>query len=175
MKMRNGTPTRQRTDVSLAAEDLRRRTLGRILRPLDRLICLASMRDYNTGLYYHEGLTAQFTPEAASEAIACCHREAFRELVVCPLRDLVGQLEAYRASVSAAPQEFVGAWKGLEPYRVAIPAESDALAAELLHSNFKIALAILEARLQTGPQKPGASPSPSPGPQFPPPRDTQTA
>jgi len=175
MKMQNRTPAPQRMDVNQAAEDLRRRTLGKISRPLDRMICLASMRDYNSGLYYHDGLAARFSQEAASEAIACCHREAFQELVECPLRELVGQLEAYRASVSADPQEFVGAWKGMEPYRVAVPAESDALAAELLHSNFKIALAILGARLQTPPQRPDASLPPSPGPQFPPPTGTQTA
>jgi len=175
MQIRNTSPSPQRVDVDQAAEDLRCRTLGKIPRPLDRMILLASMRDYNTGLYYHEGLAAHFTPETASEAIACCHREAFQQLVGCPLRDLVGQLEAYQASVAADAREFLAAWKGLEPYRVTIPAESGALAADLLHSNFKIALAVLEARLQTRLRESGASPPLPPGPRFPPPRDTRTA
>ena len=59
--------------------------------------------------------------------------------------------------------EFVAAWKGLQPYRVAVPVESDPLSAELLYSNFKVALAILEARLNAAPEAPGASPRPSPG------------
>jgi len=147
MNLHNARPSPHPPDVDQAAEDFRRRSLGKILRPLDRLIYLASLRDYNTGLYYHDGLADQFTQEAASEALACCHREAFQELVGCSLRELVGQLEAYRASLTAACREFVGAWKALQPYRVAIPAESNTLAAELLLSNFKVALAILEARL----------------------------
>ena len=47
-------------DVVRAAEDLRRRTLATVQEPLDRMIYLASMRDYNTGLYHHEGLAARF-------------------------------------------------------------------------------------------------------------------
>ena len=42
-----------RTDVDLAADDLRRRTLSHMPVPLERMIYLGSTRDYNTGLYYH--------------------------------------------------------------------------------------------------------------------------
>jgi rhamnogalacturonyl hydrolase YesR len=51
-------------DVLAAADDLRRRTLVELTRPLERLIYLASTRDYNTGLYYHQGLAARFSEEA---------------------------------------------------------------------------------------------------------------
>jgi hypothetical protein len=47
--------------------------------------------------------------------------------------------------------DFVTAWKGLEPYRVAVPVESDPLAAQFLFSTFKVALAILESRLRPQP------------------------
>ncbi|MGA8144006.1 MAG: hypothetical protein WB987_08980 [Candidatus Acidiferrales bacterium] len=134
----------KRGDVLAAYEDLRRRTLSRTPSSLDRLIYLASMRDYNTGLYVHEGLAARFSPEAACEALADCHREAFQELFSSSLRDLVAQLEAYMFSTRTDPAEFIPAWKDLEPYRVAIPVGTDALAAEFLFSNLKIALAILE-------------------------------
>jgi len=39
---------------------LRRRTLSHIKRPLDRLIYLASTRDYNTGFYYTMGSPQDF-------------------------------------------------------------------------------------------------------------------
>jgi hypothetical protein len=155
------TPPRPR-DVQEAADDLQRRTLGGMARALDRMIYLASMRDYNTGLYYHEGLASRFTQEVASEATACCHREVFRQLVRCSLQEIVRQLEGYLASTRTNPREFVAAWKGLQPYRVAVPAKSDPLAAELLGSNIKVALAILEARLHAPPEEPGASPHRSP-------------
>jgi hypothetical protein len=138
-------------DVLQAADDLRRRSLVGYPRPLDRLIYLASMRDYNTGLYYHDGLASRYSAEVACEAMADCHREAFHQLVGNSLEELVEQLEAYMASTHTSPADFVTAWKGLEPYRVAVPVESDPLSAQFLFSTFKVALAILESRLRPQP------------------------
>jgi hypothetical protein len=148
-------------DVLAAADDLRRRTLADMPQPLGRLIYLASTRDYNTGLYYHHGLALRFSEEAACEALADCHREAFEELVAATLEDLVYELEAYLKSTRVAAGDFIVAWKGLEPYRVAVPVGIDSLSSELVFSNLKVALAILEERLMARP-KPGASLLPSP-------------
>jgi hypothetical protein len=150
------TRATRRIDVAQAASDLRSRTLADIPRSLDRLIYLASMRDYNTGLYYHDGLASRFTQEVACEALADCHREAFSQLVGCSLRELVSQMEGYIDSTHTSPRDFVAAWKKLEPYRVAVPVETDPLTAQLLFSSFKIALAILEARLPSIPPQPSA-------------------
>ena len=154
----------RRIDVLDAAEDMRCRTLSKIAQPLDRLIYLASLRDYNTGLYYHEGLASRFSEDVACEALADCHREVFRELFAASLEDLVEQLESYLVSTHAARGDFIAAWQGLEPYRVAVPVETDPVAAEFFFSNLRIALAILQSRLRAhwaGP--PAASPQPSPG------------
>jgi hypothetical protein len=154
----------KRMDVQRASDDLRRRTLVCMERPLDRLIYLASTRDYNSGIYYHDGLAAQFTEEVASEALADCHRQAFHELLASPLKDLVSQFESYMESTPAQPKDFIATWKRIEPYRVAIPVNTDPLSADFLFSNFKIALAVLEARLQSHPKaEPGAWPLPSLG------------
>lgn len=134
----------KRRDVIAASEDFRRRTLFHAPRALDRLIYLASMRDYNTGLYHHEGLAARYSVEAACEALADCHREAFRELLASTLEDLVEELETYMISSRTEPADFVRTWQGLEPYRVAVPVGIDSLSVEFLFSNLKIALAILE-------------------------------
>lgn len=149
------------TDVLAAADDLRRRTLASMAQPLERMIYLASTRDYNTGLYYHHGLALRFSEEAACEALADCHREAFEELVDASLEDLVYELEAYLKSTRVAASDFIVAWKGLEPYRVAVPVGIDSLSSELVFSNLKVALAILEQRLMARP-KPGASLRPLP-------------
>jgi hypothetical protein len=143
-------------DVLAATDDLRRRTLVEMPQSLERLIYLASTRDYNTGLYYHHGLAARFSEEAACEALAGCHREAFEELVTASLEALVRELQAYLQSTRVAPGDFIVAWKGLEPYRVAVPVGVDSLSSELVFSNLKVALAILEARLKAR-TKPGAS------------------
>src|SRR5215471_14193714 len=114
---------RHQDDVIQAAEDLRRRTLSHFQRPLDRLIYLASTRDYNTGIYYHDGLASTYGEDVTCQALAECHREAFREVVATDLRDLVKQIEAYIASVHLTTDMFIVAWKKLEPYRVTVPVE----------------------------------------------------
>jgi hypothetical protein len=136
-----------RLDVEEAAQDLRRRTLAAMPGALDRMLYLASTRDYNTGAYYHEGLASRFGEEAACEALSDCHREAFEELVFSPLEDVVGQMEKYIRSARTNPAELISAWRKLEPYRVTVPIESGAIPLALLLANFRIALAILEARL----------------------------
>lgn len=137
----------KRMDVQKAAEDVRLRTLAKVSRPLDRFIYLASTRDYNTGLYHHEGLASRYSAEVACEALADCHREAYRQLLSCSLQDLVAQMEAYVHSSEISPSDFIAVWRGIEPYRVAVPVDRDSFCAEFLFSNFRIALAIVEERL----------------------------
>jgi len=132
--------------VRQAVDDLRRRTLAKLARPLDRLIYLASTRDYNTGIYYHDGLAASYGEDVACQALAECHREVFRELIGTSLRELVLQMEDYMASVDLSANRFIAAWKKLEPYRVTVPVESDPLAAEFLFANLRTALVIVETR-----------------------------
>lgn len=141
-----GTPTK-RIDVQKATEDVRARTLAKIPRPLDRFIYLASMRDYNTGLYHHEGLALRYSPEVACEALADCHREVYRQLLSCSLEDLVSQMEAYVDSSQTPARDFISVWRGIEPYRVAVPVEAEPFSAQFFFSNLRIALAILEHRL----------------------------
>lgn len=147
----------RRMDVDHALESVRRRTLSPMKGPLDRMIYLASLRDYNTGLYYHAGLASQFTSEVACEALAACHHEAFQQLLGSSLPELVSQLEAYIRTAVCAPDTFVATWRALEPYRVAVPVKADPVAAELLFSNFQIALAVLEVRQKRSPARPQAA------------------
>jgi hypothetical protein len=143
-------------DVQAAAMDLKLRTLSQFPDPLARLLYLAGLRNYNTGLYHHEGLAARFSADVACEALADCHREAFRETLLSSLEDTVRQLETYMESTAAAPLEFFGAWSQLRPYLVAVPAQSDPLSAEFVCSNLKVALAILQSRYLGRSQAPNA-------------------
>ena len=153
----------RKMQVVRAAEDLRRRTLSTVKGSLERMIYLASMRDYNTGIYYHAGLALRFGEEVAGEALAECHREAYWLLMGSSLESVVAQLQAYAERSGSAPQEIVRTWKALEPYRVAVPAGTDPLATDFFCSNLSIALSILESRLPAQPPaRSGASPLPSP-------------
>ncbi len=132
--------------VQEACEDLKNRTLVSLPGAFGRLIYVASMRDYNTGQYYHEGLANRFSVAVAEEALTKCHREAFHLLVRSPLAQLVSELERYIGSTPAEADQLLDTWERLQPYRVAVPAQSTPVLAEFFTSNVKIALAILKHR-----------------------------
>jgi len=136
----------QTTMMRSASDDLHRRTLTRMPCNFARLVYLASTRDYNSGTYHHEGLSARYGMEQARQALQAAHCDIFRELVSLPLQALVRELEGYISSSHEAPGDFIHAWQELEPYRVAVPMEADSTMVQLFLSNIKLALEILRFR-----------------------------
>lgn len=129
--------------VQQAYDDLLQRTLAKVSCDLGRLIYLASMRDYNTGKYHHDGLAASFSPAVAREALEMAHRDIFYKVAALPLVELAKQMTTYMKSSHEDQVEVLRAWRRLEPYRVAIPMNVNNTAASLFISNVKLALVIL--------------------------------
>ncbi len=140
--------------VQDAYDDLLQRTLSRIPCDLARLIYLASTRDYNSGMYHHEGLAARFQADIARKALEIAHRQVFYAVSAYSLEELVRELETYLLSSRENPDEFLRAWQKLEPYRVAIPLEANPTIARLFLSNIRLALAILRFRREGHPTHP---------------------
>ena len=148
-------------DIEAARRDLADRTLAKIRGDFARLIYLASMRDYNTGEYHHEGLACRFSESVAGRAIGSCHRDAFRRLVLYSVKQLVEELELYADSNCTTPSELVRVWEKLQPYRIAVPLECGPVVARFFASNIRAALAILQSRqLRTPREELSALPSP---------------
>lgn len=136
----------KRADVEAVCEDLRTRSLDHIPNDFARLVYLASTRDYNTGRYYHEGMARHFGPDIAGLALASCHKEVFRRLLSCPVRELVGEIEAYVAYAGLSPLDLVSAWTRLKSHQVVIPLECSPVTAQFFCSNVTAALAVLHFR-----------------------------
>lgn len=129
--------------VEAARRDIRFRTLNKIDTPLERLIYLASLRDYRTGKYAHDGLALRFSEPVATEALRFEHVDLFHEVAFAPLRSVVKQVDAFLGGAGADRSASLKTWRTLEPYRVVLPVVEDGLAVRIFLSNIKFALAIL--------------------------------
>jgi len=141
-------------DARKAYDDLWRRSLSRISGDLNRLVCLASMRDYNSGRYHHAGLESSFGYAAAGQALEVAHRDVFWKLAQASLEQLVDELQLYVRSSGESPEELLATWRALQPYRIALPLSVDPLAAHLLLSNLKLGLEVLHSRRHPSPPRP---------------------
>ena len=154
MNQANSTARLANLDAQKAYDDLCQRTLAKISGNLNRMIYLASTRDYNSGRYHHAGLEGAFGYEAVRQALGAAHQEIFGKLTRSSLEELVRELELYVRSSGESPEELLRTWRTLQPYRVAIPLGVDAMAAQLLLSNLKLGLEVLQKRRFQQPNHP---------------------
>jgi hypothetical protein len=152
-----GQDLRQR-NTEFAVRDLEDRTLANLNGDFRRIIYLAATRDYNTGMYRHEGLALRFGDDAAQAALARCHQTVFRSLLDSGLPTLVEQLGAYIESTGADKERVLQSWRQLEAYRVLVPGACDSLSGDFFISNIKIALEIL--RVDAKPDRADSAASP---------------
>jgi hypothetical protein len=136
----------KRVDVETAKEDLKNRSLAKLSHDFARLIYVASLRDFSTGEYYHQGLAQSFSESAASAAIAACHEELFYCLALGPLDTFVAQLDRLISSTHRDYNRTLEAWETLGAYKLAIPSGCDETTARLFRSNVKVAMAFLKSR-----------------------------
>ena len=133
--------------VEKAVRDLERHTLGGMPGTLAKLVYLSSTRDYNTGQYHHEGLALTHTPEVAESALRRCHGAVFRCIVGEGLEALVEEIRAYLAATEEDQNLILKTWRGLEIYRILIPAGCDPHVRDLFVSNFSSALAVVRSTM----------------------------
>jgi len=130
-----------------------RRALARVLpNDISRMIYIGTLRDNNTGGYFHPDLARRFTLRTADRAMLVCHQEIYERLVSLELEDLTDQLDIYFGSICGSRARSIGNWRKLQAYRATIPIHAHLISAEILFMKIDVALAILETRLPAGTQ-----------------------
>jgi hypothetical protein len=133
-------------DDDVAADILRALAVS-LPNDLSRLIFLATLRDNNSGHYFHPDLARRFSDRVADRAMLACHQRIYKQVVALPIEDLTDQLDLYVTTVPAPRERMIESWTKLKAYRATIPIDTDPISAEIFFMKVEVAVAILEARL----------------------------
>jgi hypothetical protein len=113
---------------------------------LTKLVYLASLRDCNTGHYFHPQISQQHDSARASHALQVCHEEVFARLTTTPLSEYVAQLAGYIYYSQADKTRVIDTWKSLQAYRATVPLAASELDADFFFASIEAALEILHAQ-----------------------------
>lgn len=127
-----------------AAADLWKHTLSQIHGLFGRLVYLSSLRDPNTGVYEHHGLSLVVGKEQAGQTLETSHLDCFREWLGLGLRDQHADLISYFSEQDAELRQIIGTWSRLASYRNLIPAGALTLERQLFLSDLETLLAVLK-------------------------------
>src|SRR5579859_4178934 len=126
-----------------ALADLWKHTLSQIPTLYGRLVYLASLRDPNSGVYRHHGLSAAFGREESSQALKHSHERIFSEWLTLPLADKSSDLGNYLQSLDDPQGMVVSHWLRSDHYRAQIPDSARPMESELFHGDLEALLQIL--------------------------------
>ena len=126
------------------ASDLWRHTLSQIPSVFGRLVYLASLRNPNTGLYEHHGLTLVFGEDDARRAIKRSHKQIFAEWLSFNLEQQKSDLDLYLSGLLEDKRTVLRAWLKLETYRNLIPTSAKPQERRLYISDLTALLELLK-------------------------------
>jgi hypothetical protein len=133
-------------DLDTVVRHARELVLADLPNDLIKLVYLASLRDCNTGHYFHPLISQQNDSTSASHALQLCHEEVFARLMATPLPEYVTQLGGYICYSQVDKARVIDTWRSLPAYRATIPLEASDLDAEFFFTSVEAALAVLDAR-----------------------------
>jgi len=144
-----------------AAGDLWKHTLSRIPTVFGRLAYLASLRDTNSGIYRHHGLSAVFGRDDSAKALRESHERTFIEWLSLTMEEKYHDLGHCLAGLEDPAQTVVAHWLGARIYRTYVPGSAREIERGLFCSDLEALLeTIKNAPAELGPVSwPPASPA----------------
>ena len=130
-------------EIAKAVGDFEARTLAEMAGHFNKLVYLASLRDYNTGRYHHYGLETRYSAAAVDQGLHRCHIQIFEELMTLPLEEQTRDLVAMFESVREDRKRLIETWRKLRSYQVLPPADCHHRARQLFDKNIEVMLRIL--------------------------------
>lgn len=104
-----------------ALADLWKHTLSQIPSTYGRLGYLASLRDANSGIYRHHGLSAAFGREESVGALRKSHEDTFREWLSLPLSLKSAEIIVHFNNVQEHPRQVATYLARATPYLSQVP------------------------------------------------------
>jgi hypothetical protein len=126
-----------------AVDDLWKHTLSRISTVFGRLAYLASLRDTNSGIYRHHGLSTAFGRDESGRALRQSHGDIFAEWLNLPLAGKYTDLQQFLTTLEDPAGDVIEHWLRSGAYRMQIPSAARPVEAELYSSELEALLEIM--------------------------------
>jgi hypothetical protein len=142
-----------------ALADLWKHTLSQIPTLYGRLAYLASLRDPNSGVYRHHGLSTAFGREESAKALKQSHERIFSEWLNLALAEKSGDLGNYLRGLDDPQGSVVVHWLRSDHYRAQIPDSARPMECELFQTDLEALLRMLKNAGPAEPPGPGSGQS----------------
>jgi len=126
-----------------AVDDLWKHTLSRIPTLYGRLTYLAALRDSNSGIYRHHGLSTVFGREESGKALRASHEQAFLDWINLPLAEKSADLNGYVAGLDDPSKLVVEHLLTSGIYRTQAPDSARKMEREFFCSDLETLLEII--------------------------------
>ena len=126
-----------------AMEDLDRHTLSKIPTVYGVLAYLSSLRDPNTGVYRHHGLSSSFGRDEATSALRESHEAIFREWINLTLSDKYEDLTKYLAAFEPPVSQTIRHWRQTRVYVTCVSPQASTAEKHLFITDLEACLVAL--------------------------------
>lgn len=127
-----------------ALADLWRNTLSQIPSVFGRMVYLAALRNTNTGVYEHHGLSLVFGDDEADRALRISHKNAFAEWLGFTLEQQTADLALYLSALVGNRKVIIENWIRVRPYMNLVPASARNMERDLYGANLDAMLCLLK-------------------------------